>query len=41
MSSLNQCRVCLAERSDLESLFQHDKHTVLDIYLITGVKVRF
>jgi len=41
MSSLNQCRVCLAERSDLESMFKHDKHTVMDIYLVTGVKVSF
>ncbi|XP_070493222.1 zinc finger protein 652-B-like [Chironomus tepperi] len=39
MSSLNQCRVCLAERSDLESMFRPEKQTILDIYLITGVKI--
>ena len=41
MSILNQCRVCLAERTDLESMFKDDKSTVLDLYLVTGVKVSF
>lgn len=41
MNSLNHCRVCLAERSDLEKMFNSDRMIALDIFLITGVKVRF
>ena len=33
--------MCLAERTDLESMFKDDKSTVLDLYLVTGVKVSF